>query len=151
MAALVKVNGLKAYALLDSGSTTVSVTHDFACVANLAVMQLDNPILLQLGTVGSRSMINFGTRTHLELGPIKEDDTYLDVINIDRYDMIISTLFMRRHGLILDFGTDALTVRGKPIPTLTSGQEDLMIAKKRATQAHTPPSASQPLVRTSPQ
>jgi hypothetical protein len=30
MAALVKVNGLEAYTLLDSGSTTVSVTHDFA-------------------------------------------------------------------------------------------------------------------------
>jgi len=30
MAALVKVNGLEAYALVDSGSMTVSVTHDFA-------------------------------------------------------------------------------------------------------------------------
>jgi hypothetical protein len=29
MAALVKVNGLKAYALIDMGSTTTSVTHDF--------------------------------------------------------------------------------------------------------------------------
>jgi len=53
MAALVKVNGLKAYALLDSGSTTVSIMHDFACVAKLKVMQLENPVLLQLGTVGS--------------------------------------------------------------------------------------------------
>jgi hypothetical protein len=46
MAALVKVNGLKAYVLLDSGSTTVSIMHNFAHVVNLAVMQLDNPILL---------------------------------------------------------------------------------------------------------
>jgi hypothetical protein len=151
MVALVKVNGLEAYALLDSGSTTVSVMHDFAHIANLAVMQLDNPIPLQLGTVGSCSMINFGTRTRLELGPIKEDDAYLDIVNIDRYDMIIGTLFMHRHGLILDFGTDALTACGKPIPTLTSGQEDLMIAKKRATQARVPLSASRPLVHTSPQ
>ena len=30
MAALVKVNGLEAYTLLDSGSTTMSITHDFA-------------------------------------------------------------------------------------------------------------------------
>lgn len=30
MAALVKVNGLEAYALLDTGSTTVSITHDFS-------------------------------------------------------------------------------------------------------------------------
>jgi hypothetical protein len=151
MVALVKVNGLEAYALLDSGSMTISVTHDFACITNLKVMQLDNPILLQLGTVGSRSMINFGTRTCLELGPIQEDDAYLDVVNIDRYDMIISTPFMYRNGLILDFGTDVLMAQGKHIPTLTSGQEDLMLAKKRATQVHAPPSASQPSVRTLPQ
>jgi hypothetical protein len=110
MVALVKVNSLEAYTLLDSGSTTVLVTHDFACVANLKVMQLDNPIPLQLGTVGSHSMINFRTRTRLELGPIQEDDAYLDVINIDHYDMIIGTPFMHRNGLILNFGTDVLMV-----------------------------------------
>ncbi len=138
MAALIKVNGLEAYALLDSGSTTVSITHDFARVAKLKVTQLDNPVPLQLGTVGSRSMINFGTKTSLELGPVVEDDAYLDVVNIDRYDMIIGTPFMRKHGLVLDFCKDTLSVQGKPIPTLTSGQEDLMLAKKRALRARAP-------------
>ena len=132
MAALVKVNGLEAYALLDTGSTTVSITHDFARVAKLQVMQLQNPVPLQLGTVGSRSMINFGAKARLELGPARENDAYMDVVNIDRYDMIVGTPFMRRHGLALDFEKDALTIRGVVIPTLSSGQEDLMLAKKRA-------------------
>src|SRR5487761_992296 len=44
MAALVRVNGLEAYALLDSGSTTVSVTHDFAPVAKINTLQLENPV-----------------------------------------------------------------------------------------------------------
>jgi hypothetical protein len=83
MAALVKVNGLKAYTLIDIGSTTTSVTHDFTQVAKLKVMQLKNPVTLQLGMVGSCSMTNFGARTQLELGPVQEDDAYLDVINID--------------------------------------------------------------------
>jgi hypothetical protein len=61
MAALVKVNGLETYALLDSGSTTISITHDFTCVAKLNVIQLENPITLELGTVGSQSIINFGS------------------------------------------------------------------------------------------
>ena len=103
MAALVKVNGLEAYVLLDSGSTTMSITHDFARVAKLKVTQLENPVPLQLGMIGSRSMINFGTRAHLELSTITENDAYLDVVNIDRYDMIIGTPFMHKHRLVLDF------------------------------------------------
>jgi len=135
MAALVKVNSLEAYALLDSGSMTVLVMHDFAHVANLNVMQLENPVALQLGTVGSRSMINFGARTSVNMGPIHEDDAYIDVVNIDRYDMIIGTPFMRKHGLVLDFSRDVLSIQGQKIQTLNSGQEDLMLAKKRASRA----------------
>jgi hypothetical protein len=131
MAVHVRVNDLNAYALLDSGCTTVSVTHDFARVAKLRVMQLENPVTLQLGTVGSRSMINFRAVSHLELGPIRDDNAYMDVINLDRYDMIIGTPFMRKHGLVLDFDKDILTIRGKAIQPLTIGQEDLLIAKRR--------------------
>jgi hypothetical protein len=94
IAALVKVNGIEAYALLDMGSTTMSITYDFAHMAKLSVIQLENPVPLQLETVGSRSIINYGARTCLELGPVSEDDTYLDIINIDWYNMIISTPFM---------------------------------------------------------
>jgi hypothetical protein len=98
MAVHVKVNGLDAYALLDSGCTTVSVTHDFARVAKLRVMQLENPVMLQLGTVGSRSMINFGAVSRLELGTINDDNAYMDVVNIDRYDMIVGIPFIRNTG-----------------------------------------------------
>ena len=84
-------------------------------------MQLQNPVLLQLGTVGSSSMINFRAKARLELGPACEDNAYIDVINIDRYDMIVGTPFMRRHGLALNFERDDLTIRGVVIPTLSSG------------------------------
>ena len=76
-------------------------------------------------------MINFGARTRIEIGPIKESDVYVDVVNLDRYDMIIGTPFMRKHRLVLDFGKDALIVHGQTVQTLTSGQEDLLLAKKR--------------------
>jgi hypothetical protein len=123
---------------MDSGSTTVSIMHDFARVAKLNVMQLENPVALQLGTVGSRSMINFGAKAQLELGTLREEDAYLDVVNIDRYDMIIGTPFMRKHGLVLDFGRDTLSFKGNALSTLTAGQEDLMIMKRRTTRARGP-------------
>jgi Retroviral aspartyl protease len=109
MAALVKVNSLEAYALLDSGSTTISVTHNFTCIAKLNMQQLENPVTLQLGTVGSRSMINFRAKTCVEFGPIAEGDAYVDIVNIDQYNMIVGTLFMQKHRFVLDFGNDTLS------------------------------------------
>jgi hypothetical protein len=45
--------------------------------------------------------------------------------------MIIGTPFMRKHGLVLDFAKDILHARGQPVQTLTLGQEDLLIVKRR--------------------
>ena len=130
MAIHVKVNGLDAYALLDSGCTTVSITHNFAQVAKLRVTQLENPVTLQLGTVGSRLMINFGAISRLELGTIKDDNAYMDVVNIDRYNMIIGIPFMCKHGFVLDFDKDCLLVRRQALQPLTISQEDLLMAKQ---------------------
>jgi Retroviral aspartyl protease len=115
MATLIKVNGLEAYTLPDSGSTIVSITHNFACVAKLNIMQLENPIALQLGMVGSQSVINFGSRTLLELRLIKDDNIYLDMVNIDCYNMIIGTLFIWKHRLMLDFSQNKLHHQGQTI------------------------------------
>ena len=141
MAIHVKVNSLDVYALLNSGCTTVSITHDFARVAKLRVMQLENPVTLQLGTVGSRLMINFGAILRLELETIKDDNAYMDVVNIDRYDMIIGTPFMRKHGFMLDFDKDCLLVCGQALQPLTIGQEDLLMAKQRMRLVPRPPKA----------
>jgi hypothetical protein len=130
MAALVRVNNIEAYALLDSGSTTVSITQDFVRVAKLRVQELANPVPLQLGMVGSHSMINFSAKAYLQVGPINDNNVYLDIVNIDRYDMIIGTPFMHKHGLVLDFGMNTLSNWGTIIPTLTEGQEDLVLVKQ---------------------
>ena len=75
-------------------------------------------------------MINFGTQARLKLGTITENDAYLDVVNIDRYDMIIGTPFMRKHGLVLDFKRNVLSIQDNIVGTLTMGQKDLMLAKQ---------------------
>ena len=130
MAALIKVNNIQAYALLDSGSTAVSITHNFVRVAKLKLVPLAMPVTLQLGTVGSRAMINYSSLARVEFGLIIQD-VYMDIINIDWYNMIISTLFMREHELVLDFAKNSLLVKGQVILLLIIGQEDLMLAKKQ--------------------
>ena len=138
MAVLVQVNGLDAYALLNTGSMTMLITHDFAQVAKLSVFQLENPVVLQLGTVRSHSIINFRMQTQVQLRPINEDDTYLDIINIDQYDMIIGTPFMHKHGFTLDFGQNTISAHGQKILPMSSGKEDLMLEKRQASQPRLP-------------
>ncbi|KAI0057642.1 hypothetical protein BV25DRAFT_1769138, partial [Artomyces pyxidatus] len=122
LSAYVEVNGLKAYTLFDSGSTTVSITPDFARVSKIPLIQLENPVVLQLGCVGSRSKINFGANVNLKFGPV-DAPTYVDIVNIDRYDMIIGTPFLRKHGVNLDFEHQVVRIRGAPIPVLSEGEE----------------------------
>ncbi len=42
---------------------------------------------------------------------------YVDIVNIDRYDLLMGTPFMHRHNVILDFDKKCVMVDGKDIPT----------------------------------
>jgi hypothetical protein len=86
-------------------------------------------------------MINFGAISWLELGAIKDDNAYMDIVNIDHYDMIIGIPFMRKHGFVLDFDKDRLSIRGQALQPLTVGQEDLLMAKRRPRLVPRPPKA----------
>ncbi|KAF8234460.1 hypothetical protein L208DRAFT_1053201, partial [Tricholoma matsutake] len=105
-----KIHGLKANILLDSGCTADSVSPEFIMSANLKVHELEEPVPLQLGMVGSQSKINFGLFAEFKLGTIISKH-YFDVINLDRYDAIIGTVFMRKHGIILGFERDQYAMR----------------------------------------
>ena len=76
-----------------------------------------NPHILQLGTVGSQATVNYGADVRLE-APGISDDTYVDIANFDRYDMIIGTPFMHKNKVILDFENKQVIVNGKPTPAV---------------------------------
>jgi hypothetical protein len=122
LAAYVKINGVKAYTLFDSGSTTDAVSPDFTWIAKLSVKELDKPVTLQLGCSGSRSKVNFATEAKVEFASINIG-TYLDIANLDKYDSILGTPFLRKHGISLDFETQEIVIRGKlRIPALIEGE-----------------------------
>ena len=122
LAAYVKINGVEAYTLFDSGSTTDSISPDFMRVAQVPMKTLEDPVTLQLGCVGSRSKINYSAKIGLKFASIT-NSTYLDVANLDKYDSILGTPFLRRHGISLDFENQEIVIWGKLcIPALPEGE-----------------------------
>jgi hypothetical protein len=99
-----EINGMKAHCLLDSRSEGVLPSPEFTCAAGMKMLALEQPIALQLACIGSRSMINYRMNMTIEFGHEKYEE-YFDVVNIEYYDMILGTLFLRKQGILLDFSS----------------------------------------------
>ena len=112
---LLRVNDLDVVTLWDSGSTSTAMSPAFADISKALVARLVNPVVLQLGTVGSWAKINFGSTSHIAAdgyaGP-----KYFDIVNIDKYDVIMGTPFMHRNKVILDFDQKHVVINGQTIP-----------------------------------
>ena len=57
-----------------------------------------------------------------EIGTV-DNYHYFDIINIDRYDVIIGTVFMKQHGILLDFEKDQVRMRGKNLYALCKSMD----------------------------
>ncbi|KZV59609.1 hypothetical protein PENSPDRAFT_595136, partial [Peniophora sp. CONT] len=119
----VKVNGLKCLALFDSGSTTTCVSPAVADVTKMRTFNLKNPVTLQLGCVGSRSKINYGAQARISVGSLSDEDVYVDLVNLDKYDMVLGTPFMNKYKCKLDFEQGGVMINGAWVPSLKGGEE----------------------------
>ncbi|KAG6858621.1 hypothetical protein C0995_015285, partial [Termitomyces sp. Mi166 len=84
----VEVNGHPAWTLWDSGSTTTGITPQFAHVNAIHVYELTEPLMLQLGTVGSYAVVQFSVEVKIKMSEHLTKE-YVDIANFDCYDMII--------------------------------------------------------------
>jgi len=146
LAAEVEINGTRALTLFDSGSTTDSITPEFAFATKAPQIRLEEQIILQLGCVGSRSKISYGTKVPIDFGGVKEN-IYFDLVNIDRYDCIIGTPFMNTYGVCLDFGTRTIRLNGTQIKAFTFDEEQARVNSKRPVKGgkRPPPRETAPL------
>ncbi|KAF9262227.1 hypothetical protein L218DRAFT_798456, partial [Marasmius fiardii PR-910] len=122
LAAWIELNGVKAFALFDSGSTADAISPDFTRAAKMKIYHLENPVTFQLGTKGSRSCVTYGCTTNYSISSLKEtvrDCDYFDIANVDRYDAVVGTVFMRCHGIVLDFHDDVIKMNNSVVPTLS--------------------------------
>ncbi|KAF9253972.1 hypothetical protein L218DRAFT_887465 [Marasmius fiardii PR-910] len=128
---LIEIGGQTALTLFDSGCTLECLSPGFARLANVKVHQLAEQHSLQLGTVGSRAKFNYGTIVETSYANIKSQ-TYFDIINIDRYDAIVGTYFMCKHGIQLDFENDRILVKGKVMTSLSVGEDAAELKRRSA-------------------
>ena len=117
LATWTKVGDLEVWTLWDSGSTTSGIIPSYAELAKIVVDTLMDPNVLQLGTVGSRSIIKFGADVSLRIAKHLYP-SYVDVANFNHYDMIIGTPFMRKHGVLLDFKKNRVIINNTVLPAI---------------------------------
>ena len=123
LAGWIRINGIDAFTLFDSGSNTDTLSPGFAQVANIQTRKLEHQVPLQLGMVGSRAAINYGAQVPIGLGETKCPDYYFDIVNIDRYDCIAGAPMMRRLGVRLDFRDDLIHIGEQRIRALLPDEE----------------------------
>ncbi|KAJ3474828.1 hypothetical protein NLI96_g12233 [Meripilus lineatus] len=143
MTVYVEILGIKALALLDSGCSIDCISPGFATVAKLPTFALDKPIPLQLGCVGSKSVINFGVHIDVSFAH-NVDQNYFDVVNLDHYDVVLGIPFMVKWGIILDFAQNCVRWRNVTIPStatveLDEQQRPKIIHKGTRLQSNAPP------------
>jgi len=78
------------------------ISSDYAHATGMKLLKLEHPVGLQLACMGSRSTINYGVESTIAFGRYCVDE-YFDVANIDYYDVILGTPFLRWLGVALEF------------------------------------------------
>ena len=109
-----EIGGIKAHCLIDSRSEGIMISPNFIRAAKIKPFPLDKPIGIQLAVTGSKSVINYGTNATIRYDG-KELKEYFNIINIDYYDAILETSFLRKHKVIIDFVNNCLRVKDKII------------------------------------
>ena len=90
------------------------ISPEFTQAAKIKTFALEKPIGIQLAVTCSKSVINYGTNTTIQISG-KESKEYFDVVNIDYYDAILGTPFLKKFKVVIDFMKDCLTIKDKII------------------------------------
>ncbi len=102
LTAHVKIAGVKAYVLFDSRAETDAISLDYIQAVHIPILQLENPVLLQMGTKGTHSQIIYGTNMDVKInGHIQTH--YFDVVNINKYNVILGAPWLNENKAVLDF------------------------------------------------
>ena len=90
------------------------ISPDFFHAMGIVPIKLEQPIGLQLACVGSKSTINYGAKSTITFGN-EHVEEYFNIANIDYYDVILGTPFLRRLNVMLDFTSPGIIGMGTTV------------------------------------
>ena len=109
-----EIGGIKTHYLIDNGYEGILISPNFIRVVKIKPFPLDKPIGIQLAVTGSMSVINYGTNATIKYEG-EESKEYFNIINIDYYDAILGTPFLRKHEVVINFINNCLRLKDKII------------------------------------
>lgn len=126
------INGQSCRVLLDSGSLGDFISSTVVDQLKIKTEVLAKPIGLTMAVAGSRGSIKHSATVNLKYRTIDEDYR-LDIINIDKYNLILGTSFLHKHSIVLSFNPHgvhirsekALPMKGPLVSTMSSNAADL--------------------------
>src|SRR6266849_2168905 len=126
--ALVKVNGVEAYTCWDSGSELDAISPDFTRATGIRPKSKENALKIRLGTKGSGATTSYEATPMLEFGKMKLMHK-LDVVNLDRWDLLLGSPFCNKYGVVLDYKMRTICFGNTMIKALTE-EEEAVVRKK---------------------
>ena len=86
-------------------------------------MQLENPVVLQMGMKGTCSQIIYGMNVNVEInGHIQNH--YFDIVNINKYDVILGAPWLNENKALLDFESHTVKTQRKGLIKTLTFEED---------------------------
>lgn len=128
----IEVDGVPALTLFDSGSQVDAISPDFARALQLDFFKLDRTMALQLGTKGSHATFSYEVQPTLSYERASFGTKKIDVINIDRYELLLGAPFFNHYGAVLDFQNRVVHIGGVTVPALSTVEETALLAKRKA-------------------
>jgi Retroviral aspartyl protease len=132
LVAEVEVDGVAALTLFDSGSQVDAISPDFARALQLDHFKLERTMPLQLGTKGSHATFSYEVEPTLSYQGASFGTRRIDVINIDRYDLLLGAPFFNHHKVVLDFQDRVIRAGDVIVPSISNVEETSILAKRKS-------------------
>jgi hypothetical protein len=107
--AVLKVNGIEAFVCFDSGSELDAISPNFVRAIRIKPIAKDTSVKICLAMRGSTSMTSYEVKVNLDLGDATMDHP-LEILNLDRWDMILGSYFCEHYNLHIDYENKTIKI-----------------------------------------